>query len=256
MQRSVVPAQPKRIYKTEDGGKLWKDSSNGIPVGASISQISISPLDPKTAFTVTGDKDVYKTKDGGVSWDKVSEGLNDFGLRSVAVDFTGNFVYTGGHGVWTREEGSQVAIDPISFEPPVTDTCSPLPSIFFPNRISPVGGTVLVADIRASLPDCIWPPSSTTTQWISVVDRPDGGQNNLGNRGSGQVEITVSPNNQGDEQLSGRIGSVRILNRDFLIYQDGTRAPFQQVQLKGTVTDKIGSENAFAGLSVRNGHDG
>lgn len=88
------------IYITTDGGANWTYSSSGLP-SASISYISVSGTDPKTAWIVfsgfvAGEK-VYKTTDAGQTWTNVSGSLPNIPVNCVEYDdySTDQSVYIG-----------------------------------------------------------------------------------------------------------------------------------------------------------------
>jgi photosystem II stability/assembly factor-like uncharacterized protein len=65
------------VYKSEDGGKTWKDM--GIKNSEQIGGIVIDPKDPNTVYVATygslrkagGDRGIFKTTDGGKTWKNV-----------------------------------------------------------------------------------------------------------------------------------------------------------------------------------------
>jgi photosystem II stability/assembly factor-like uncharacterized protein len=72
------------IWKTTDGGTVWRPIFDDQPVG-SIGAIAVAPADPQTIYVGTGESDirsdlssgngVYKSSDGGATWTHV--GLED-----------------------------------------------------------------------------------------------------------------------------------------------------------------------------------
>jgi len=64
------------VWKTTDRGETWSDSSNGLPVGASLTGyiLSISPqfVQDQTVFAIS-DGGVFKSVDGGESWLRVGK---------------------------------------------------------------------------------------------------------------------------------------------------------------------------------------
>lgn len=63
-------------WETTDGGLTWRAVSDQLPV-LGVSDIDFNPLNPKTVYLCTGDRDagdnhsvgVLKTYDGGITWD-------------------------------------------------------------------------------------------------------------------------------------------------------------------------------------------
>ncbi len=64
------------VWKTTDWGETWSDSSNGLPVGTSLTGyiLSISPqfAQDQTVFAIS-DSGVFKSVDGGESWLRVGK---------------------------------------------------------------------------------------------------------------------------------------------------------------------------------------
>ncbi len=58
---------------SDDGGKTWAPALGGIPPGAEITSLAISPLDGKTAYAADASK-IYKTTDGGRNWAAIMTG--------------------------------------------------------------------------------------------------------------------------------------------------------------------------------------
>ncbi len=89
-QRSV--AYGDGVYKTEDGGKTWKNA--GLKKSEHIGRIAIDPRDGKTVFIAAqgplwgpgGDRGLYKTKDGGQTWKKVLDISENTGATEVVID--------------------------------------------------------------------------------------------------------------------------------------------------------------------------
>jgi photosystem II stability/assembly factor-like uncharacterized protein len=76
------------VWKTDDGGTVWKPISDGIPV-ASIGALAVSPSNPSIVYVATGEQTpgdgVYKSLDGGATW--VNIGLPDTHiLTGILVD--------------------------------------------------------------------------------------------------------------------------------------------------------------------------
>lgn len=80
------------IYKTDDGGKTWKNM--GLEDTHTIARILIHPTDSRILYVAAGghewttnpERGVYKTSDGGSSWQKILY-VNDMtGAYDLAID--------------------------------------------------------------------------------------------------------------------------------------------------------------------------
>ena len=65
---------------SEDGGRTWKKSNDGLPSGSICTDLLIDPVSPETARTLylsTFNQGIYKSTDGGKSWEKTNIGLKE-----------------------------------------------------------------------------------------------------------------------------------------------------------------------------------
>ena len=107
------------IFTSRDGGKTWKESSNGFPIDTptSLNAFVIHPTDPNVAYAMTSSYEserpigIFKTENGGSNWRAVNKGL-DLNTRDLQIDpvypetlyaATGSGVYktTDGAASWT-----------------------------------------------------------------------------------------------------------------------------------------------------------
>lgn len=113
-QRSV--AYGDGVYKSEDGGKTWKNM--GLKNSGHISQIWINPTNHDEVLVAAqgplwsdgGDRGLYKTTDGGESWTRILEIDKYTGINEFIVDpnNTNNIVassYQRRRHVWTLING-------------------------------------------------------------------------------------------------------------------------------------------------------
>ena len=59
------------IFKSDDGGKTWRQLINGLPSNIVQANIAIAPSAPKTLFTAVRTKTIaklYRSEDGGETW--------------------------------------------------------------------------------------------------------------------------------------------------------------------------------------------
>ncbi len=101
-QRSV--AYGDGIYKSEDGGKSWKNM--GLKSSEHIGRIAIDPTNPDIVYvaaygplwTSGGERGIYKTTDGGNTWKQVLKVSDYTGFNEVIVDPRyPNIVYAAAH---------------------------------------------------------------------------------------------------------------------------------------------------------------
>jgi photosystem II stability/assembly factor-like uncharacterized protein len=65
------------LYKSVDGGKTWRELTNGLPSGADLGRIgiAIAPSDPKRMYAMVQSQSaggVYRSDDAGESWTRVN----------------------------------------------------------------------------------------------------------------------------------------------------------------------------------------
>ena len=89
-QRSV--AWGDGIYRSEDGGKSWKNL--GLKKSEHIGRVVIDPRDSKVVYVAAegplwgpgGDRGLYKTTDGGKNWKAVLTISENTGVNDIAMD--------------------------------------------------------------------------------------------------------------------------------------------------------------------------
>lgn len=89
-QRSV--AYGDGVYKSEDGGKSWKNM--GLKNSEHIGRIDIHPTNPDIVYvaaygplwTSGGERGIYKTTDGGKTWKQVLQISEHTGCNEVMID--------------------------------------------------------------------------------------------------------------------------------------------------------------------------
>ncbi len=101
-QRSV--AYGDGVYKTEDGGKTWKNM--GLKNSEHIGMIAIDPGNSNTVFVAAygplwsagGDRGIYKTEDGGLSWNRILFVSDNTGFNEIHIDpHNPNILYATAH---------------------------------------------------------------------------------------------------------------------------------------------------------------
>ena len=66
------------VAVSNDGGKSWRPSTNGMPENTICTHILLdpdSPKDSRTLYACVFDKGVFKSSDGGGSWQEANKGL-------------------------------------------------------------------------------------------------------------------------------------------------------------------------------------
>lgn len=80
------------VYKTQDGGKSWKNM--GLKDSRQIGMIAIDPRNTDVVYVAAegstwgpgGDRGLYKTNDGGKTWNKVLDISENTGVNNVIMD--------------------------------------------------------------------------------------------------------------------------------------------------------------------------
>jgi photosystem II stability/assembly factor-like uncharacterized protein len=80
------------VYKSEDGGKTWKNM--GLKDSRQIGKILIDPRNSDVVYVAAegsvwgpgGDRGLFKTADGGKTWEKVLEISENTGVNHIAMD--------------------------------------------------------------------------------------------------------------------------------------------------------------------------
>ena len=101
-QRSV--AYGDGIYKSEDGGKTWKNK--GLKASEHISKIIVDPSNSNLVYAAAygplwsagGDRGVYKTLDGGETWERIFFVSENSGIADLIMDpLDANVLYAAVH---------------------------------------------------------------------------------------------------------------------------------------------------------------
>lgn len=80
------------VYKSEDGGKSWKNT--GLKQSEHIGRIVVDPSDPNTVYVAAygpvwssgGERGIYKTTDGGKTWNRILHVSDHTGFSEIHMD--------------------------------------------------------------------------------------------------------------------------------------------------------------------------
>jgi photosystem II stability/assembly factor-like uncharacterized protein len=73
------------IYKSINQGKEWSSSSVGISSNF-VQSFAVDPSDPNTVYAGTYDSGLFRSTDNGQSWDSIGAVLSDFYIRKIIID--------------------------------------------------------------------------------------------------------------------------------------------------------------------------
>lgn len=78
---SLLAATDAGLMRSADAGKQW-ERVEGLPT---VTQLAVSPTDPRLLFAATRDSGLFRSVDGGQNWEAVSEGLGMVPGASLAI---------------------------------------------------------------------------------------------------------------------------------------------------------------------------
>jgi hypothetical protein len=91
------------IYRTRDGGKTWKEISNGIPDGSYVNAVKEDPVLRGLLFAGT-ELGVYVSFDDGDHWQPLQLNLPVTSARDFAIHGDDLIVATHGRGFWILDD--------------------------------------------------------------------------------------------------------------------------------------------------------
>lgn len=65
--KHLLVSTQRGLKVTRDDGRTWNDAGGGLPQGAEIANLAISPTDGNVAYAADSSK-IYMTSDGGTTW--------------------------------------------------------------------------------------------------------------------------------------------------------------------------------------------
>jgi photosystem II stability/assembly factor-like uncharacterized protein len=115
---AVAPSDPSTVYTAAEFGVFTSRNAlsgtsatwtAGDPVWASITQITVDPHNPLTAWAATVYDGVYRTTDGGVTWNSLGTGLPYVPVNDIVLDpDISNTIYVATDiGIYRTVDGGQ-----------------------------------------------------------------------------------------------------------------------------------------------------
>jgi photosystem II stability/assembly factor-like uncharacterized protein len=94
-----------RIFRSDDGGVNWQNTSAGLP-DIAINAIAIDPVNPNTIF-VAADVGVYRSVNAGIVWSSFNNGLPNALVKDLVLHAPSRLLRAGtqSRGVW------EIAVD-------------------------------------------------------------------------------------------------------------------------------------------------
>ena len=88
-----LPLEGAHIFKSEDGGKTWKESDEGFPheKHTAIHDITVDPKSPNVIYVATTEHEaevgigIYKSTDAGKAWKSANNGLDSLNVHTIIV---------------------------------------------------------------------------------------------------------------------------------------------------------------------------
>lgn len=102
------------IYRTHDGGKSWKQISDGIAPTHFVNSVREDPLRPGLLYAGT-ERGVYVSFDDGTHWQALQQNLPRTSVRDLQIKNNDLVIATHGRGFWILDDVSalrQLAADP------------------------------------------------------------------------------------------------------------------------------------------------
>ncbi len=93
------------VYRTHDGGKTWKEISEGIPEGAFVNSVKEDPRQKGLLYAAT-ELRVYVSLDDGDHWQPLENNMPVTSVRDLVVHGDDLAVATYGRGFWVLDQMS------------------------------------------------------------------------------------------------------------------------------------------------------
>ena len=101
------------IYRTQDGGKTWRNVAAGIPEGAYVNSVKEDPQTKGLLYAAT-ELRVYVSFNDGAQWQPLQNNMPVTSVRDIIVHGDDLAVATHGRGFWVMDQMSalrQIAVD-------------------------------------------------------------------------------------------------------------------------------------------------
>lgn len=105
----IVCSRGNNLRLTKDGGQTWSNIRGTLP-GRTITDIAISPLDPKVIVVTynhwSDEPKIFISRDQGSTWQNITHNLSKMPIRTVVIDHTSDeYIYIGGEiGVYYKNK--------------------------------------------------------------------------------------------------------------------------------------------------------
>jgi len=94
-QHLLISIDRDGIYQSTDGGMTWKNSSAGMELNSSVSDIVFAPSDQSVVYASDLLSGVYRSGDSGNTWTKINSGLRSRSISDLVISTNGNHLYAG-----------------------------------------------------------------------------------------------------------------------------------------------------------------
>ncbi len=97
------------LYRSDNSGKTWQPSMNGMPPESHITDILFDPRDPQVLYAADSFSGVYRSTDGGRVWRQINTALGMRAVNRMAISTNGLHLYaaTEGGGVYRLDFNSE-----------------------------------------------------------------------------------------------------------------------------------------------------
>jgi photosystem II stability/assembly factor-like uncharacterized protein len=104
------------VYRSEDGGRTWQDSSAGLDPNASVRAVVFDPSNPSVVWAADLLSGVYLSTDGGLRWVRTNQGLTNRAVYDLAISRDGGTLFAAieGGGVFRLSTLSQAQFDALA----------------------------------------------------------------------------------------------------------------------------------------------